>query len=314
MKKQIILVSLLLSLVLPLCACTATAEKTEVNIAVLKGPTGMGAAYLMAQNDLGEAANQYTFTVAGAPDVLISQLITGELDMAALPTNTIALLYQRSEGAVQSLAVNTLGVLYLLERGDSVQSIEDLSGREIVSAGLGTTTEAVASRLFAKDAKVTYVSEHAEAVAQAVAGRYDLVLLPEPHVTSLLEKDVGFRIALNLTEEWEAASSTQLTMGGIAARREFAEENPEAVTAFLAEYAISVAYANDNPKEAAALIERYDIMTATIAELAIPRANMVCLTGGEMREALEAFYTALLNDNAELIGGTMPKADFYYAP
>lgn len=312
MKKLSMLLALLLALSLFIPGTLA--ETPQVQIAVLKGPTGMGAAQLMAENDAGNTDVQYAFTIAGAPDALIAQLVTGELDMAALPTNTIAMLHQRTEGGVQALAVNTLGVLYLLERGDTVSSLEDLAGKTIVSAGRGTTAEAVADHLFGEDITVDYVAEHAEAVAQAIAGQYDLVLLPEPFVTSLLAQDQGFRVAVDLTQAWEESTGSMLPMGGIAVRKEFAEANPETVASFLRAYADSVAYANEHPAEAAAIIETYDIMAAAVAEKAIPRANMVCMTGEPMRDALTAFFGVLQESNPALIGGAMPGDDFFYAP
>ncbi|MDR0929319.1 MAG: transporter substrate-binding domain-containing protein [Oscillospiraceae bacterium] len=303
--------ALLLVAVLLLSGC-AMAEKTPVRIVFLKGPTGMGAARLMEQNDAGLAANAYTVELAGAPDAITGKLITGELDMAALPTNAIALLNARTNGQIQALAVNTLGVLYLLEKGDSVNSLDDVAGKTIVAGVKGSTQEAVAMYLFG-EAEVTYVAEHAEAVAQAVAGKANLVMLPEPFVTSLLAQNAGFRIALDITAEWEAESGTLLPMGGIAVRRDFAEANPEAVAAFLAEYAESVAYANENPAEAAEWIGAYEIMQAAVAEQAIPRSNMVCLTGDEMKTALESFYDILMVSHPALIGDKLPDAAFYYA-
>lgn len=309
MKRISILLALLLALALAVPAHAADA----INIAVLKGPTGMGAAQLIAANEKGESEGSYNFTIAGAPDAIMPQMITGELDMAALPTNTIALLNSRTEGAVQMLAVNTLGVLYVLERGDTVSSVADLAGKTVVSAGRGSTVEAVAGHLFGDDVTVEYVSEHTEAIAQAIAGNYDLVLIPEPHVTSLLSQDAGFRIAIDLTAAWEEATGAPLPMGGIAVRTAFAEESPDAVAAFLAEYAQSVAMANEDPEATAEVIEQYDIMKAAVAKQAIPRSNMVCMTGDEMKAALEAFYTVLMDGNAELMGGSMPDASFYYA-
>lgn len=313
MKTIARILSLILAVLLMLSGA-ALAEAPAVNLAVLKGPTGMGAAYLIDQNAENASANSYQVTIAGAPDLVVSGLVTGELDMAALPTNTIAMLHGKTDGGVQALAINTLGVLYVLERGDSVQSAADLSGKTIVSAGRGSTAEAVANYLFPQDATIDYAAEHAEAVAQAVAGKYDLVLVPEPFVTSLLAKDEGFRIALDLTALWEEATGASLPMGGIAVRKAFAEAHPGAVAAFLDEYAQSVAYANEHPAEAAALIEKHDIMQAAVAEKAIPRANMVCITGGDMKAALESFYAVLVSDNAALIGGGLPDGDFYYVP
>lgn len=316
MKKKIALF-LVLMLSLSLLFGCAHAEKTTVNIAFLKGPTGMGASKLMADSEAGTTENAYNFTLAGAADVVISQLVSGELDMAALPTNAIASLYQKTEGGVQALAVNTLGVLYILERGDSVQSLADLEGKTILSSGQGTTAQAVTDYLLSAagvNATVEYAAEHSEVVAKATAenSAYDVVLLPEPFVTMLTKQAPEFRVAINLTEEWEKQGAGLLPMGGIAVRREFAEANPEAVAAFLAEYAASVEWVNANAEEAAALIEKYDIMKAAVAKDAIPRANMVCLTGDAMRVVLNSFYGVLEGFNVQLIGGATPGEDFYY--
>lgn len=310
------LTALVACAMLPLAPLPARADEAAapIHIAVLKGPTGMGAAQMIDRAQQRDTAQRYEFTVAGAPDLITAQLITGELQIAALPTNTIAMLSQKTNGQVQALAVNTLGVLYLLERGDTVAGTGDLAGRAIVSAGRGSTTEAVATRLFGDTAEIVYVSEHAEAVAQAVAGKYDLVLLPEPFVTSLLSQAADFRIALDLTQAWEASTGAALPMGGIAVRTDFAQAAPDAVRLFLNDYAQSVAYANGQPAEAAQLIERLDIMQAAVAENAIPRANIVLMVGEEMRSALEAFYAVLMETNPALIGGALPPASFYYAP
>ena len=316
MKKRLVLFAALLTALTMFFSC-AGAEKAAVNVAFLKGPTGMGAAKLMADADAGTTQNAYSFTLVGAADVVTGQLVSGELDMAALPTNAIAALYQKTEGGVQALAVNTLGVLYVLERGESVQALSDLDGKTILSSGQGSTAEAVLNYLLPAagvTANVEYVSEHSEVVAKATAenSEYDVVLLPEPFVTMMGMQAPDFRVALNLTEEWNRQGAGLLPMGGIAVRREFAEENPEAVAAFLEEYAASVEWVNANAEEAATLIEQYDIMKAAVAKNAIPRANMVCLTGDAMRMVLENFYGVLEGFNVKLIGGAAPGEDFYY--
>ncbi len=312
MKKRFLVLCLTLCLLSLFTACAAQGEaKPEVRIGVLKGPTGMGAAKLMAEQDAGTTKNEYAFTLAGAPDILIPQLLTGELDMAALPTNTIAMLSAKSNGDIQVLAVNTLGALYLMEKGDSVAALSDLAGKTIVCAGRGTTVEAIATLLLEDAAEIRYVSEHAEAVALAVQGQADLVLLPEPFVTSLMKQNDAFHIALDLNAVWEEQGFGTLPMGGIAVRKAFVEAQPEAVKAFLDEYAASVTYANENSEDAGTLIEQYDIMAAAVAVQAIPRANMVTLTGEEMRQALAGYYEELLAINPQLIGGALPGPEFY---
>ena len=290
-------------------------EGADINIGVLKGPTGMGAAWLMDQNEQGLTLNRYNFTVAGAADELTGQLIQGGLDIAALPTNAISSLYNKTEGEIICLGINTLGVLYILENGESISSIADLDGKTILASGKGSTAESVLVHLIAKNgigADIHFASEHTEAATLALTGKYDIVMLPEPFVTNVMAKSENFRVALNLSEEWEKLTGGVLTMGGIAVRKKFAEENPEAVAAFLLDYDTSVQMVNNDPESAGKLIEKYGIAAAAVAESAIPRCNMVCLyESEEYRPVLENFLSVLYESNPNSVGGAMPEDDFY---
>ena len=286
----------------------------EVNIGVLKGPTGMGSAWLMGQNEQGLTLNTYNFTVAGAADELTGQLIQGGLDIAALPTNAISALYNKTQGEIICLGVNTLGVLYILENGESIMNIGDLDGKTILASGKGSTAEAVLNYLIAEnglDVEIFWASEHAEAATLALTGEYDVVMLPEPFVTNVMTKGENFRVALNLSAEWEAVTGGVLTMGGFAVRKAFAEENPEAVAEFINDYKNSVENINGDPKAAGVLIEQYGIAAAAVAENAIPRCNMVWLTGDEYRTVLKNFLSVLYEGNPASVGGNMPGEDFY---
>ena len=330
MKKHTVSALLILCLLLScfaFAACSpaadtekddAPAAKTMVNIGALKGPTGMGLAPLMAADEAMTAVNDYSFTIAGAPDQLIGALTAGDLDLAALPTNAIALLNQKTEGGVQIIAVNTLGVLYIMAKDDSIQTLADLEGKTIAASGQGSTAEYVLNKLLAEagltvgeDVTVDYNAEHSEVATLAQAGEYDVVLLPEPFVTSLSAQDAGFAVALDLTALWEESVGSLLPMGGIAVRSEFLAQNPAAVQAFLEEYATAVETCNSDPAATAQQIEQFDILTAAVAEQAIPRCNIVCLTGEDMKAALTDFYTVLLAADPQSIGGAMPADGFY---
>ncbi len=292
------------------------AEKTVVRAAALKGPTGMGMAKLILEDEAGNTANDYTFTLAGSPDLLLPQIVSGELDIAAVPTNAAAVLYNKTLGTAQVLAVNTLGVEYLLEKGDTVNTPADLAGRTVVMSGQATAAEYVFDHIISENevegVTKEFKSEHAEVASLALAGQADLVVLPEPFVTSLLSKDGGYRIALDLTEEWEKTGAGDLTMGAIVARSEFLEQNPEAAESFLKEYEESVNYANERPAEASVIIEAYDIMAAAVAEKAIPNCNIVCLTGEQMKVSLSSFLEVLFKADPQSIGGALPDDSFYY--
>lgn len=313
--KKILALFLAAVMLIGMAACSKN-EKTgvTVNIGVLKGPTGMGAAWLMDQNEQGLSANSYNFTIAGAPDVLIGQLISGDMDMAALPTNAISTLYNKTEGKITVLGVNALGVLYVLENGDRINSVADLEGKTILASGQGSTAEYVLNYILEQNgvsAEIFWASEHSEAATLALSGEYDIVMLPEPFVTTVTTKNGSFRVALDLTREWEALGGGELTMGGIAVRTEFLEAHPDAVKAFVKEYANSVAFTNAQPADAAKLIAKYEIAAEEIAKNAIPRCNIVWLHGENYKAKLENFLGVVYEANPAGIGGKMPGDDFY---
>lgn len=313
--KKFLAILLSLIIIISATACSKT-KKTgvTVNIGVLKGPTGMSAAWLMDQNDQKLSANEYNFTVAGTPDAITGQLINGDMDIAALPTNAISALYNKTEGKISVLGVNALGVLYILENGNSINSVSDLAGKTVLASGKGSTAEYVLNYILEKNgviAEIVWAAEHSEAATLALKGDYDIVMLPEPFVTNVTAKSDAFRVALDLTEEWEALGSGELTMGGIAVRTAFLEEHPDAVKAFVDEYGKSVAFTNSQPEDAAKLIAKYEIAAEEVAKNAIPRCNIVWLHGKDYKAVLENFLGVVYNANPAGIGGKMPGNDFY---
>lgn len=317
--KKIIAFILALILILSFSSCKSESQnKEKISVGVLKGPTGMSSAMLMEQNEKGVTENGYEFTVAGAADELVARLIQGDLDIAALPTNVISTLYNKTEGEIVCLGINTLGVLYILEKGENISNIKDLEGKTILASGKGSTAEIVINYLLKENGVNTdiyWAKEHTEAATLALVEEYDAVLLPEPFVTTVLEKSaeqgVPYKKALNLAREWEALTGKELTMGGIAVRKDFAEQNPKAIKKFAEEYAFSTEYTVSNPKEASRLIEKYEIASASVAEKAIPNCNMVWITGEECKSLLGNFLSVLCNSNPQSIGNNMPGDDFY---
>lgn len=296
------------------------ANSSPISVAVLKGPTGIGAVKLMDSTDL---SNEYIFEVSSAPDEVMATLINGGVDIAALPTNVAAAVYNKSEQEISVAAINTLGVLHILERGDTIQSISDLEGKTIYATGQGSTPEYVLNYILQKNniqnVTIEYMAEHAELATALLAGDVNIALLPEPNVTAVLLKDNSIRQALDLTEEWNDTQITnslapsQLAMGCIVARKDFIQNNTDAFENFLKEYEESVNYVNNNISEAAELVQKYGIMdSATAAEKAIPNCNIVFIANEEMKNTLQNFYQILFQANPKSIGGALPNEDFYY--
>ncbi len=292
----------------------------DIKVYALKGPTGMGMAKLMSDSDAGTTTNKYDFTIASAPDEVTAEIIKGNYDIAALPTNLASVLYNKTEGKIRVAAVNTLGVLYVLENGDTVNSLEDLNGKELYATGQGSTPEYILRYVLETngiDCNVTYLAEHSELAAQMISGDVSLGMLPVPNATTVLAQSDA-RTAIDLTAEWEKAAekngdSSALYMGCVIVNPDFIEKAPEAVDAFLEEYAASVKYVNENIDDASAMIESYGIVPkAAIAKKAIPDAHMVCITGGEMKTGLSGFYNVLFGFDPKSVGGAVPADDIYY--
>lgn len=292
----------------------------SVRIAGLKGPTTMGLVNLLPMQEDGSANLSYDLQLYGAADEIVPLLTKGELDMAAIPANLAATLYQKTEGAIQVMAVNTLGVLYVVEKGDTVQSVADLKGRTILSTGKGTTPEYVLRYILAQngidpdnDVTIEFYSEATEVTAQMAVAGDAIAVLPQPYVTSASMQDDTLRVALDLTAEWEKVCDTQLITGVTVVRTAYAEEHPDVVAAFLEDYAASVDAANTDLDGTAALCEEQGVVAkAAIAKAALPECNIVCITGEDMKADVAGYAQVLYDADPASVGGTMPDDGFYY--
>ena len=317
MKK---ILALALALCMALSLVTLASAEDTTSVYALMGPTGIGMVSLMEDH-----ADEYAFTLVGAPDAVVSAIASVDADIAAVPTNLAATLYNKTKGNVQLLALNTLGVLSILEMGDTIQSVEDLAGKTLYATGQGSTPEYVLNYILAANGltdsvTVEYKSEHAELATLAAAGDVDLVLLPEPHVTSVLSQNAQYRIALDVTALFEEAAAkngeenTTMSMGCVIVRKDFAQANPEKVAAFMEAYAQSIEFVNSDVEAASQLVEKHGIMPkAAVAAKAIPNCHIVYIDGEEMKTQIEPFFQMLFAANPASVGGALPAEDFYYS-
>ena len=295
----------------------AALAETDVRVTALKGPTAMGMVELMNEAESGAVnGNAYDFTIAAAVDEVSPKLVKGETDIAAVPANLASVLYNNTEGQVEVLAVNTLGVLYI---------VEDLRGKTIYASGKGATPEYALNYILSengidpeKDVTIEWKSEHAECLAALLAEDNAIAMLPQPFVTTAQIKSDKIQVRLDLTAEWDAIQKdseapSQLITGVVVARKAFIEENPEAVAAFMDSYAASVEFVNANIDEAAELVGKYEIVPAAVAQKAIPACNITFIAGDEMKQALSGYLSVLFEQNPKAVGGALPGDDFYYA-
>ena len=303
----------------------ATTEPVAVRTAALKGPTAMGLVRFMSEADAGNLADEdWSFQILASADEVTPLIAKSEVDVAAVPANLASVLYNKTEGGVRVVAVNTLGVLYVCELGDEVQTVSDLRGRTIYSAGKGATPQYALEYVLRQagldpdsDVTIEWKSEHAECVAALAEGAGAVAMLPQPFVTTAQAKNGQIRVALDLNREWESAceaagQKARLITGVAVVRSEFADAHPEAVDAFLDHYRDSVEYVNGNVPEAAKLVGGYDIVPEAVAAKALPACNITFAAGQDMKDQLSGYLEILHGQNAQAVGGSLPGDDFYY--
>lgn len=332
MKK---FVSIVLALCLVLCLFAGCAgqengkddepevkeEQTTIRVGALTGPTSMGLVKLMDESRSNESENTYEFTLQSEASAFVSAIAKGELDIAAVPANHASVIYNNTDGAVKLLAVNTLGVLYIVERGESVNSLADLSGKTVYATGEGAAPEYGLRYLLKENGldgdnapTIRWCADTTEALSYIANDPNAIAMLPQPFVTAAQAQVEGLRVAIDLNAEWEKLDNgSQMVTGVVVVRSEFADKYPQQLNTFMKEYGESVEFVNSNNEEAAELIGSFEIVKAPIALKALPFCHITFLTGDEMKEAMEGYLGVLFEMNAKAIGGAMPADDFYYS-
>ena len=337
MKKVRAIVSLLLALTLALsltaCGGQANSEPeqpetqeeltaAEINLYVLSGPTGIGAMNLWAASDAGETKNTYHITMPGANDEVVAALSKGDADIAAVATNLAATLYNKTDGGVTVLAVNTLGVLSLLSNGQEAATVSELKGKTIYAPGQGANPEYILRYVLSgngldpdKDVTLRFVGEGSELLTVWQSDPEAVILAPQPVATSILMQNENAKTLFDMTEEWDkiAGDDSTLMMGCVIVRNEFLQANPGAVELFLQEYAASIEKAQSDVEGTAALCQQYGLIPkAALAQKAIPSCGLTFVTGAEMKTGLSGYLQVMLDANPKSVGGALPGDGFYY--
>ena len=327
--KKLLAIILTLTLVFAFAGCGSNKDlvssapevytAVDMSVACMTGPTGIGMAKLMADAEAKTTANNYSFTVATAATDITGKFLNGEINIASVPTNVAATLYNKSEGKVRMLAVNTYGVLSILEKGDTIKSVADLKGKTVYSTGKGQNPEFILKYILTengidpeKDVTINFVSSE-DLVAKLISGEAEVAMAPEPAATTVMVKNQELNRVLSINDEWAKVSDTKLMMGCVIALDSYIEANPKAVEKFLEEYEASIKFASENIDETATHCATYKITASdVIAKKAIPTCNLCYVTGTEMKTNVNGYYGVLFNADPTSIGGKLPADDLYY--
>lgn len=285
----------------------------EYSIASLKGPTTMGMVKLMSDSESGNTFNKYSVSVYATADEIVTGVVSGSTDIANIPANLAAVLYNKTEGQINVAAVNTLGVLYVVSSGEEISSIADLKGKTVYSTGKGTTPEYVFNYILRQnglepqtDVFIEYKSEASECAAVMAESENAVAVLPQPYVTAAQMQNENIKIALSLTDEWEKVCDTSLITGVTVAQSSVIYENTAAFNTFLNEYQSSVNFVNENTDEAAALIGKYDIIKEAAAKKALPYCNITLMRGSVMADTVRGYWNVLFEADPASVGEKLP--------
>ncbi len=293
----------------------------NAKIVAMKGPTGIGMVRVMNEIiSLSDYVNT-KFEIMTSTETVVAGLLDKSISIAAVPTNLAAVLYNRTEGDIQILAVHTLGVLHILDKSGTINSVADLKGKTIIASGQGSLPQYVLEYILQengidtdKDVEIVYKGEQSEVATLFLSGQADIVMLPEPFVSTVMNKDDTIVHAIDLNTEWEkVAPGITLSMGCLVAQKSFIEENPTEVNTFLDEYKASIEWVLAEPYNAADLIVSSEIIdNREVAEKAIPNCNIVYIDAKDAVNSLNAFFEFLHNNNPASVGGKLPDANIYY--
>lgn len=321
MKK---IVSLLLSVLLLLglvgCGNVQNVKLAETNVYVLSGPTGIGAANLKSKAEKGETTGKYNITVVAQPTEVVAKISKGEADIAAVATNLASNIYNKTNGKITVLAVNTLGVLNVVTpNGVEIKSLTDLKGKKVYTFGQGSNPEYIINYLLenngiAKDVTLEFKAEGTELLGVWATDPEAIIIAPQPVATALTIQNTGSKIAIDLTDEWEKLDTdSALMMGCVIVRNEFLKENKATVEKFLEEYKASIEAANTDLDTTATLCETYGIVAkAAVAKKSIPNCNLCFIDGVEMKTKLSGYLKVLFDADKTAVGGALPADNFYY--
>lgn len=290
-------------------------REVKTKIAALNGPTGLGLAEIKADRSYAYDVEYYS-----DPQEVGPLLIKGEVDIAALPLNMAANLYKKTDGKIKMLAINTLGVLHVLSKDDSIKSIADLKGKTVYSSGQGATPEYIVNYILrknglepGKDVTIEYKTAHNELATLAVEGSVDICILPEPFASKVLAKNESYKRVLDLTAEWGKVSSAKLAQGCLVARADYIEQNPEIIKEFMSFYEASVNFVNNENNAGAVFLAKNGYFdTPQLAADTIPNCNIVFITGEEMKKTATENFTVLFEANPASVGGEIPADALYY--
>ena len=280
----------------------ATAENTDaddtvVRVASLKGPTSLGLLFLMDKAEKGETSNAYEFQMATGADEILPLMVKGDLDIALIPANVASILYHKTQGGVEVIDINTLGVLYMVSGENDLADFTDLKGKTIYLTGKGTTPDYVLQYLL-------------------TANGMSVDDVPQPFVTAACMQNDALKVIFDLNEEWnkiQGVSGSSMVTGVTVVRKEFLEEHEDAVKSFMEEHKASAEAINADPTTGAALaVEAQIVAKEPIAQKAIPGCNITYMDRADMKQALSGYLDVLFHQDSLSIGGGLPESDFYY--
>jgi NitT/TauT family transport system substrate-binding protein len=317
--KKILLLTIILAILTTLIACESK-EPIDISVYGLNGPTSMGMIKMFEEDGTIDETITVSYTNVAQPDVVVGKLINEEIDIAAVPTNVASVVYNKTGGKYQVAAINTLGVLYIVTaEGVEINSLEDLRGMEIGASGLGATPEYVLNYILTnngltpdEDITIDYSLSHADLAAGIISGETKIALLPQPFVTMVMMQSEA-KIAISMQDEWRKLEDADLAMGCLVVKTSLAEERPDVIEAFLEKYEESVNWVNENPVDASVLVEKFGVLPkAKMAELAIPKSNIVFMKNDDMQAQMDSILNILFEFNPKAIGGQLPDEGFYF--
>lgn len=261
--KKLLIAGAFILAAIGMTGCGSKQEKAnEVNIGYFNNITHAQALLMKSEKSLenrfgADVSVKWNAFNAGPAEV--EALFSGDIDIGYIGPVPAISANVKSQGDVVILSGATKGGAVLIKRKDSgINSVADLSGKVVAIPQIGNTQHLNLLQLL-KENDLKPVTEGGTVTVSAVAnadvsnmmerGDIDAALVPEPWGATLLEQ--GAELVLDYDQIYMQG---QYDVAVVVVRKEFREENPELVEAFIKEHEAATAKINDNKTESLQLI------------------------------------------------------------
>lgn len=330
MTRRIVALLTALILVFTLAACgkepepvTTTTEvypdmlvrDEKINVACFRAGSAVSLTHARATKE-----DACVITFSNSVDEITSLIKSGKADIAALPLNTAAQLYNKTNGGIKIMSITALNSLYLVEKGDIIKKLSDFKGKTVVTSGKGTVFDYYLLYVLKEsgidpetDITIRYLDTYDDVVADAKGENSSgLCVVPCNYACEILYAEKGYDTVESFTNILKLKTEMVFAAECLAVRTEYLEAHPDLVEEFLDFADMSATFITSSARAGLYLIDAKLFADEEKALANVFNCNPVCIQGDELVTLASENLKFLYELDPDSVGGALPDENIYY--